>query len=66
MHSVVTKKQFQERFSIFTNHVLDKWTDWKNMVVIGGAMVASLLPIPKEHMSDIAHYYHHVGTFEAE
>lgn len=35
IHSVVSEKEFIERFHIFTNNQLLGWNDWSNMVVIG-------------------------------
>ena len=42
--SIVDRDTFRTQWSIFTNNVFDGWHNWTNMVVIGGAVTASLLP----------------------
>eukprot|EP01112_Ceratiomyxa_fruticulosa_P005711 TRINITY_DN1655_c0_g4_i1.p1 TRINITY_DN1655_c0_g4~~TRINITY_DN1655_c0_g4_i1.p1 ORF type:complete len:765 (+),score=133.68 TRINITY_DN1655_c0_g4_i1:142-2295(+) len=43
--SVVTYEQFKLQFRAFTSDLLEK-IDWSGMVVFGGAVLASLLPLP--------------------
>lgn len=56
--SVNTKQQFLERFAIFTENQFEGWSDWENMIVVGGAVVASLLPIPPSYQDRVRDYYH--------
>ena len=59
--SIPTKEQFLERFKIFTNSQLEGWSDWENMVVVGGSVINCLLDIPSEYQDNIADYYHNVA-----
>lgn len=55
---MVDEGTFKRNFSIFTENQFAEWNDWDNMVVIGGSIVASLLPIPGD--IDPAKYFHEV------
>lgn len=64
MHSIPEAEEFERRFRIFTQGQFDGWKDWDNMVVIGGAVIAALLPVPKEYVessSTMEKYYHEVA-----
>lgn len=54
--SVVDKETFLHRFSVFTSRQFEGWTDWDNMLVIGGAIVACLSPLAQEP-ADLHNYY---------
>ena len=43
--SIVTREQFQQQFNTFTTGIFEGF-DFSNIVVIGGSVVGSLLPIP--------------------
>lgn len=58
---VVDEATFKNHFNVFTNGQLEGWKEWENMVVVGGSVVASLLPIPSLYQNvDPAKYFHDV------
>eukprot|EP00026_Physarum_polycephalum_P000952 Phypoly_transcript_00953.p1 GENE.Phypoly_transcript_00953~~Phypoly_transcript_00953.p1 ORF type:complete len:654 (+),score=95.87 Phypoly_transcript_00953:94-2055(+) len=61
IHSVADEETFRTNFSIFTERQLEGWTEWDNMVVIGGSVVASLLPVPEEYKDKKNLYFHEIA-----
>ena len=58
---VADEDTFKRRFAIFTAGQFEGWTEWSNMVVIGGSVVGALLPVPPEHQHNEAKYFHEVS-----
>ncbi len=59
--SIVNSQQFKKQFDAFTCNIFKTWKHWENMIVIGGAVVASLLPLPSsvnpDNIEEIGKYY---------
>jgi len=66
-HSVVDFPTFLHRFHIMTSHMFAEWTHWDHMLVLGGAVVGALLPVPDEyaHSDEQLHRYYHEVEYGA-
>ena len=61
VYAVPSKAEFLKRFDIFTGYQFYSWTDWSNMVVVGGAVCNCLMPIPQSYEDNIEEFYHNVA-----
>jgi hypothetical protein len=58
--------QFRASWNIFTEGALSQLTDWNNVVCAGGAVLASLLPLPEHARGSkraIRKYFHEETTY---
>jgi hypothetical protein len=58
--------QFRTSWNIFTEGALSQLTDWNNVVAAGGAVLASLLPLPEHARASkraIRKYFHEETTY---
>ena len=51
--SVVGKERFLEQFKAFTSGIFEGFTQWENLLIVGGAVVGSLMPVPEEFENDL-------------
>lgn len=59
--SVCSKTDFLNKWNVFTNSQFKDWNEWDNMAILGGSVVASLLPLPSEYAASrakAAEYFH--------
>src|SRR3990167_327472 len=61
VYSIPEHAEFRRRFEIFTQGQLEGWTDWSNMIVVGGAVVNCLLPIPKKFEDNVEYFYQNIA-----
>lgn len=54
------EETFKRNFATFTENQFDGWNEWDNMVVIGGSVVGSLMPIPSEYAGKERDFFHEV------
>ena len=59
-YTVADEGVFKRNFGVFTERQFDGWEEWQNMVVVGGSVVGSLLPLPNEYSNNEADYFHNV------
>lgn len=54
------KERFEKNFKEFTRGQFENFEGWENMLIIGGSVVASLLPIPEKYKNNEFHYFNEV------
>jgi hypothetical protein len=59
----VNEETFKKNFSIFTENQFEGWDEWDNMVILGGSVVASLLPVPPQYaqIDGVRKYFHEIS-----
>jgi hypothetical protein len=63
VHSIVNQTQFEHQFRTFTKGLFDGF-DFSNVVIIGGSVVGSLLPIPPSSSPSAEEYYTNFSPFK--
>uniref|UniRef100_A0A6B2L165 Uncharacterized protein n=1 Tax=Arcella intermedia TaxID=1963864 RepID=A0A6B2L165_9EUKA len=65
-YSLNPRGQFMTQFHAFTNNQFQNFRHWDNMIIVGGAIVASALPVPTAYEAKLEHYFHRVAYQTAD